>query len=100
MKKENLTKFISIIFAIISYLTLIFTCNLESYNILSLIIFCFLVSIFVKYFKLEKDNKDLKELRKDTEKEQREMSKEIDKYVNEYIENISTPTGINFWDEL
>ena len=59
MKKENLTKFISIIFAIISYLTLIFTCNLESYNILSLIIFCFLVSIFVKYFKLEKDNKDL-----------------------------------------
>ena len=33
MKKENLTKFISIIFAIISYLTLIFTCNLESYAI-------------------------------------------------------------------
>lgn len=49
----------------------------------------------------EKDNKkDLKELRKDAEKEQAEIAREINKCVDEYIESISTPTGINFWDNL
>ena len=50
------------------------------------------------YIMEEKDNK--KELRKDAEKEQAEMAREINKYVDEYIESISTPTGINFWDNL
>lgn len=48
----------------------------------------------------EKDNKDLKELRKDAEKEQVEKYGELIKAVDEYIESISVPTGVNFWDYI
>ena len=48
----------------------------------------------------EKDNKDLKELRKDAEKEQVKKYGELIKAVDEYVESISVPTGVNFWDYM
>lgn len=59
MKNKNIVRFISIIFAILSYITLISTSNLKSYDVGSLIIFIFLSTIFLKYFKFKKELKDI-----------------------------------------
>ena len=59
MKKKNISTIISVIFAIVSYISLIYTGNIKSYDFISLIIFCFICIIFFKYFKLSRKNKDL-----------------------------------------
>lgn len=59
MIKKNIKKMISIIFAIISYITLTSTSNLKSYDTSSLIIFIFLTILFLKYFQLKKENKGI-----------------------------------------
>lgn len=57
--KKDLNNIIKILFAFISFKTIIDLNSLTSYSVLSLIIFIFLVYLFMKYFIISKDKKDI-----------------------------------------
>lgn len=59
MNKKTVNTIISVLFAIISYISLVYTGNIKSYDFISLLVFGFICVAFLKYFKFSKKNRDL-----------------------------------------